>query len=165
VTAIVVLAVDVATKVAVVATLGHQTHPPVRVVGGLLEFVYTRNSGAAFSLGTGLTLVFTAVAVVVVVVIVRESRHLVHRGWAVSLGLLLGGALGNLTDRLFRDPSPLRGHVVDWIQLPHWPVFNIADSAIVVGGVLAFILGSRGVPLGPPAAPAGESENPDGRRP
>jgi signal peptidase II len=65
----------------------------------------------------------------------------------VALGLLLGGALGNLSDRLFRSPGPLRGHVVDWIQLPHWPVFNVADSAIVVGGIVAVLLALRGVEL------------------
>jgi signal peptidase II len=68
----------------------------------------------------------------------------------VTLGLLLGGALGNLVDRVLRAPGPLRGHVVDWIQLPHWPVFNLADSAIVVGGCVAVLLASRGVPLDEP---------------
>jgi signal peptidase II len=67
----------------------------------------------------------------------------------VTLGLLLGGALGNLVDRLLRSPGPLRGHVVDWIELPHWPVFNIADSAIVIGGCIAVLLAARGVPLDP----------------
>jgi signal peptidase II len=65
----------------------------------------------------------------------------------VALALMLGGALGNLSDRLFRSPGPLRGHVVDWIELPHWPVFNIADSAIVVGGLLAVLLALRGIEM------------------
>jgi signal peptidase II len=81
------------------------------------------------------------------VVIVRQARRLVSRSWALTLGLLLGGALGNLVDRMLRSPGPLRGHVVDWIELPHWPVFNIADSAIVVGGCIAVLLAARGVPL------------------
>ena len=81
------------------------------------------------------------------IVIVRTARSLASTGWAVVLGLLLGGALGNLSDRLFRSPGPLRGHVVDWIELPHWPIFNLADSAIVIGGVLAVLLSVRGIEL------------------
>lgn len=144
-TALVVLVADVVAKAIVVAKLSDR--PPVRVFGHALEFVVTRNPGAAFSVGPGVTLVFTAVAVGVVVVIVQTARTLQSRGWATALGLLLGGALGNLSDRIFRAPGPLRGHVVDWIQLPHWPVFNIADSAIVTGGLLAVLLATRGVEL------------------
>jgi signal peptidase II len=145
VTAAVVLIADIVSKVAVVATIapGQRVH----VLGDLLEITETRNGGAAFSIGPGATILFTLVAVVVAGVIVREARRMVSRGWAVTLGLLLGGALGNLVDRIFRTPGPLRGHVVDWIQLPHWPVFNIADSAIVVGGCLAVLLATRGVTL------------------
>jgi len=147
VTAATVLVMDVVSKVLIVATMKDESHPPVHVLGHVLRIVYTRNSGAAFSIGTGATVLFTAVAVAVVVVIIREARRLVSSSWALALGLLLGGALGNLVDRLLRAPGPLRGHVVDWIELPHWPVFNIADSAIVVGGALAVILAFRGVPL------------------
>ena len=146
-TALVVLVVDVVTKVVVVATMEHESHPPIHVLGDVLQIVYTRNSGAAFSVGGGATILFSLVAVAVVVVIIRQARRLVSGPWAVTLGLLLGGALGNLVDRVLRDPAPFRGHVVDWIQLPHWPVFNIADSAIVVGGCLAVLLASRGVPF------------------
>jgi signal peptidase II len=149
VTAAVVLAADIVSKVAIVATM-HEGET-VRVIGRLLRINYTRNAGAAFSIGTGATVLFTAVAAVVAVVIVRQARRLVSRSWALTLGLLLGGALGNLVDRLLRAPGPLRGHVVDWIELPHWPVFNIADSAIVVGGCLAVLLAARGVPLDPAA--------------
>jgi signal peptidase II len=148
-TAVVVLVADTVSKVAIVATM-HEGET-VRLIGRLLRINYTRNAGAAFSIGTGATVLFTAVAVVVAVVIVRQARRLVSRSWAVTLGLLLGGALGNLVDRLLRSPGPLRGHVVDWIELPHWPVFNIADSAIVVGGCIAVLLAARGVPLDPPA--------------
>jgi signal peptidase II len=143
----VVLVADVVSKVLIVATMEDEQHAPVSVIDGVLRIVYTRNSGAAFSIGTGATLLFTAVAVAVVVVIARQARRLASRRWALSLGLLLGGALGNLTDRLFRSPGPFRGHVVDWLQLPHWPVFNVADAAIVVGGCLAVLLAARGVPL------------------
>ena len=159
VTALVVLVADVVSKVAVVATM-HEGET-VRLLGRLLRIDYTRNAGAAFSIGTGATVLFTAVAVVVVVVIVRQARRLVSRSWAVTLGLLLGGALGNLIDRLLRSPGPLRGHVVDWIELPHWPVFNIADSAIVIGGCIAVLLAARGVPLDP----ATDTQSPAGGDP
>ena len=78
-------------------------------------------------------------------VILRTAKRLRSLGWAIALGLLLGGALGNLVDRLLRSPGPFRGEVVDWIQLPHWPVFNLADSAIVIGGCVAVLLSSRGI--------------------
>ncbi|HVB27139.1 MAG TPA: signal peptidase II [Mycobacteriales bacterium] len=138
-----VVGADVASKVAVVAELSMR--PPVRLLGGLLTLTLTRNPGAAFSIGTGATVLFTAVAAGVVVAIARSARRLRSMSWAIALGLLLGGALGNLGDRLFRAPGPLRGYVVDWIRLPHWPVFNLADSAIVVGGALLVLLSSRGV--------------------
>jgi signal peptidase II len=140
--AVAAFAADVVSKVVVVATL--QGRPPVHVVDDVLRLTLTRNSGAAFSIGTGATVVFTVVAVVVVVAIVRFARRLRSTGWAIALGLLLGGACGNLADRLFRAPGPGRGYVVDWIQLPHWPVFNVADACIVVGAVLAVLLALRG---------------------
>jgi signal peptidase II len=143
-TALVVLVADVVSKVAVVATMRPGRH--VHVLGNLLQLTVTRNSGAAFSIGTSATVLFTLVAVGVVV-IARAASRLRSRSWALTLGLLLGGALGNLADRLFRAPAPLRGNVVDWIQLPHWPVFNVADSAIVVGGAIAVLLASRGISL------------------
>lgn len=143
--AVFVLAADLISKVVVVARLSH--HPPVRLLGGLLTLRLIRNSGAAFSLGTSLTLAFTAIAVGVIIFILRTARRLRSIPWAITLGLLLGGATGNLADRIFRAPGPMRGDVVDWIQLPHWPVFNLADSAIVCGGVLAVLLAVRGLRL------------------
>jgi signal peptidase II len=92
-----------------------------------------------------MTAVFGLVAIGVAVAIVRTARNLRSLTWAIVLGLLLGGALGNLGDRVFRSPGFLRGHVVDWIELPHWPVFNLADSAIVCGGILAVLLSWRGI--------------------
>lgn len=140
-----VLLTDVATKVVAVARLEGET--PVELAGGLLTLRVIRNPGAAFGLAEGFTVLFTCVAVGVAVAILRTARRLVSLPWAVSLGLLLGGALGNLGDRLFRAPGPLRGHVVDFLELPNWPVFNVADSAIVAGGVLAVWLAGRGVHL------------------
>jgi signal peptidase II len=137
--AIGVLALDIASKAIVVATLSDR--PPVRLLGGLLTLRESRNPGAAFSLGgSSETIVFTAIAVGVAIFIIRASRRIYSPAWAVALGLLLGGSTGNLTDRLFRAPGPFRGWVVDWIELPHWPVFNVADSAITCGGVLMVAL-------------------------
>ncbi|HEX3825038.1 MAG TPA: signal peptidase II [Mycobacteriales bacterium] len=144
-TAAVILVADVVSKQIVVAKLSDRA--PVHVLGHFLMLTLTRNPGAAFSIGPGITVVFTAVAVGVAVVIIRTARSLQSRAWATALGLLLGGALGNLADRVFRSPAVFRGYVIDWIQLPHWPVFNLADSAIVTGGLLAVLLATRGIEL------------------
>ena len=143
--ALAVLALDVVTKLIVVDTLSN--HPPIRLLDGFLTLLLLRNSGAAFSIGTSMTIVFTAIAVAVIVYILRAARKLRSLPWAITLGLLLGGATGNLADRIFRSPGLFRGDVVDWIELPHWPVFNLADSAIVCGGVLAVLLALRGTHL------------------
>jgi lipoprotein signal peptidase len=140
--AVLVVALDQLTKALVVARLADRE--PLRLLGGLLTLTYTRNAGAAFSLGTGFTLLFTAVAVTVVVVILRVSRRLYSIGWAVALGALLGGAIGNLVDRLTRSPGVGRGHVVDWIQLPHFAVFNLADAAITCSAVAMVLLSATG---------------------
>ncbi len=141
--AAVVLALDLLTKVLVVALL--EGREPVALFGGRLLLRVTRNPGAAFSFAEGATVVFTAVALVVVVVILRTARNLRSAAWALALGLLLGGASGNLVDRLFRAPGPARGAVVDFLDLGWWPSFNVADSAIVCGGLLAAVLSLRGV--------------------
>jgi signal peptidase II len=143
-----VLALDVVTKLLVVATLSDRE--PLRLLGGALYLTEARNTGAAFSFAEGATVVFTLIAVAVVVVIVRSARRLFSTGWAVALALVLGGAVGNLLDRVFRDPGFLRGGVVDFVSLfdPYgqvWPIFNVADSAIVCGGVLGAVLAFRGV--------------------
>ena len=147
-----VVVVDQATKTWAQSSLAGE--PPVRLLGEWLQLTYVRNSGAAFSIGGGLTVVFSLIALVVVAAIVRIAPRLGSRAWAVALGGVLGGALGNLTDRLLRDPAPLRGHVVDWIQVPHWPVFNIADSAIFCSAVLMVVLSLRGVGLDGSRVPA-----------
>ena len=144
----VVLVADLATKVAVVATVAPGEN--VRLLGGLLYLTHLRNLGAAFSFAQGATVVFTAIAVIVATVILCSARRMRSGAWAVSLGLVLGGALGNLIDRVFRAPGFLRGGVVDFLSVlaPDgriWPVFNVADSAIVCGALLGAGLALRGV--------------------
>ncbi len=162
--AVAVLAADIITKSVVVATLSGRN--PVHVLGSFLQLTETRNPGAAFNIGgPSTTVLFTAIAVGVIVFILRTSRQIRSLGWAVTLGLLLGGATGNLTDRLFRAPGPFRGYVVDWIQVPHWPVFNIADSCIVCGGVLAVILAMRNVRIDGTRVPPGQRKPRSGQEP
>lgn len=150
--AAVALALDLVSKIAVAANLGGE-HPPIRVLGGAIYLTQTRNSGAAFSVGTGATIVLTLLALAVVGVILRMASRMRSTGWAVALGLVLGGALGNLVDRIFRSPGVGRGNVVDWISLfakdGHvWPIFNLADSAIVCGAVLLAVLALCGIDIG-----------------
>lgn len=116
----------------------------VPVLGQLLQLRLVYNSGAAFGLASGMTIVFPLVALIVVVVIARSASRLANSAWAVALGLLLGGAVGNLCDRLLRPPSVGRGHVVDFLALPHWPVFNVADMAIVSSACLIVLLSVMG---------------------
>jgi signal peptidase II len=143
--ALAVLIVDQISKAIVVARMPGRE--PIELVGDLLRITYTRNPGAAFSLGGGFTIVLSVIAIGVVVLIIRVSSRLVSLPWALALGGLLGGALGNLSDRIFRAPSPFRGYVVDWIQLPNWPIFNVADASIVCSAVLMVLLTLRGVSL------------------
>jgi signal peptidase II len=143
-----VLVLDVASKLVVVATIA--PGEDIRVLGGLLYLTQWRNVGAAFSFAEGATLLFSLVAVVVAVVIVRTARRLYSTGWAITLGLVLGGAVGNLLDRIFRDPGFLRGGVVDFLSVfapdgRAFPVFNLADSAIVCGGILGALMALRGI--------------------
>ncbi|GEE03318.1 hypothetical protein nbrc107696_37640 [Gordonia spumicola] len=137
--AVTVYLLDLLTKVLVVAFL--TPYEPVRVIGDVVTFTLIRNSGAAFSMATGYTWVLTFVALAVVLGIVRYASKLVSTGWVIGLGLVLGGAIGNLTDRMFRSPGPLRGHVVDFIKVGDWwPTFNVADSAVVCGAILLVVL-------------------------
>jgi signal peptidase II len=137
--AVFVLAADAISKNLVLDKL--LDHPPVRLLDGLITLRLTFNAGAAFGLGTSYTVVIALIACGVIVFMIRTARRLRSMAWAVALGLLLGGASGNLSDRLFRAPGPLRGKVVDWILLPHFPwIFNLADSAIVCGAVVVALL-------------------------
>jgi signal peptidase II len=142
-TAVVAWLADLGTKHLALATL--EDGEPVRLLGGAVYLTLTRNSGAAFSLGSGHTWVFPMITLAVVGWIVWMAMRLRSVPWAVSLGLVLGGALGNLTDRIFRAPGTFVGHVVDMVSLfdPYgraWPVFNLADSALVTGVALAVLL-------------------------
>lgn len=122
-------------------------HGPVHLVGDLLKLELARNPGAAFSTGTSHTAIISVIAIVAGVVVMWFLGKVRSLGWAVALGLLLAGILGNLADRLFRAPGPFRGHVVDFIALPHWPVFNVADMCINIAAVLILILAVRGIRL------------------
>jgi signal peptidase II len=138
-------AVDQATKWLAVDRLTGQ--PDKELVGDLLVLHLTRNAGAAFSTGTGYTGLFSCLAIVAVLVVLWISRRVGNAGWAIALGLLLAGITGNLTDRLFRAPGVLRGHVVDFLMLPHWPIFNVADMCINVAAALILVQAFRGIRL------------------
>jgi signal peptidase II len=134
--------IDLGSKLLVVSRL--EGHSPISVAGDIVTLQVIRNGGAAFGMGQAMTIVFTMIAAAVIVVIWRIARRLYSLPWAIALGLLLGGAFGNLTDRLFRAPEVFRGHVVDFISVQHFAVFNLADSAIVCGGILVVLLSFRG---------------------
>lgn len=149
-----VVVLDQGTKWLAVAHLESRVDPVVVIgaifgdgIGPLLRLTFARNAGAAFSLGTGMTWIFALLAVGIAAVIWRVSRRLGSIWWAIALGLMLGGALGNLIDRIFRAPGGFRGHVVDFIAFPHFAVFNLADSAITCSAVLMVILVLFGVDL------------------
>lgn len=139
------VAADQVTKALVAADL--EGGPPVHVLGDAVTFDVSRNSGAAFSFAPMATLLFTVIAVGVAVVIVRTAATLRSRVWALALGLILAGAVGNLLDRLFRTPGVGRGAVVDFIDVRYFATFNVADSCITVGAVIAVLLSWRGVPM------------------
>lgn len=143
--ALVALVVDLGTKVLAVRELSDR--PPVEVLGSFLQFTLVRNPGAAFSAGSGLTpwiSVFACIALVVAIVFAFKVRTPL---WGVTMGLLIAGIAGNLTDRIFREPGPLRGHVIDFLELPNWPVFNVADICINVAAGLIILQSLRGVPM------------------
>jgi signal peptidase II len=121
------------------------TSNPRPIIGRFLQFVLVKNSGAAFSFATGFTIFFALLALAVVIGVTLFAPRVTSHGWLIAMGLLLGGVLGNLTDRIFRQPGFLSGYVIDWIEIPHWPVFNLADSAITVAAVLALVLSLRNI--------------------
>ncbi len=153
--AVTLYVIDQVTKVIVVRLF--EGEPPRELLGPLLRLYVIRNSGAAFSIAGGQTVILSLVAIAVIVAVVHYARRLASRWWAAALGLLLAGAFGNLTDRIFRAPGLLRGHVVDFLELPHWPIFNVADMCIVTGGALIVLLSVLSVPFeGRAASPDGE---------
>jgi signal peptidase II len=142
--AITVLALDAFSKALVLDRLAGR--PPVRLLDGLVTLDLTFNAGAAFGVGTSYTAVIALIVCGVIVAIIRSARQLRSVAWTIALGLLLGGAAGNLGDRVFRSPSLMRGRVVDWINLPHFPwTFNLADASITCAAVLIAVLTLRGV--------------------
>jgi signal peptidase II len=143
VAAALIVAGDILSKYLVVANLSH--HAPVRLLGGAVYLTLTRNSGAAFSLGTGFTFVFPVVSILVIGWIGWMARRLRSVPWALALGLVLGGAIGNLGDRVFRAPGFMVGHVIDFISVfspdgHYFAIFNVADSALTCGVILAILL-------------------------
>lgn len=139
---------------------------PRRVVGELLQFRLLYNSGAAWGMGSGITPVVTLVQIAIcigaLVYVVRSVRSV---SWAVALGCIVGGALGNIHDRILRAPGPFRGEVVDFIELPHWPVFNVADMAVVIGALLIVLLGVLGAAADPTASDREDGAVADGAGP
>lgn len=159
--ALVVYLVDQIAKLLVVANLyeGQQ----VQVLGQLLQFNFVKNPGAAFSIGSGSTWIFSIVGVGVLGFVIWYAPRIRSTAWAVLFGLLLGGLLGNLTDRLFREPGFGVGHVVDFLQIPLLPaIFNMADVAIVSSMALFLILTIRGVGLDGKSSAEVEDEVADG---
>jgi len=137
--------IDVTSKVVAQRELADRG--PVEVLGSLLRLNLTTNAGAAFSTGTSLTPVISVFALAAFGVVLVLAVRVRTTGWAWALGLLLAGIAGNLTDRIFRDPGPLRGHVIDFLELPHWPIFNVADVCINVAAALIVLQSVRGMPL------------------
>jgi len=150
ITALIVILFDLATKAWAVARLENQSE--IKVIGELLKFSFVRNPGAAFSFGTNFTWVFTLIAIAVSIAILYVSKLVTNKPWAIALGGLLGGAVGNLIDRIFRSPEMFHGHVVDFISVPNYPMFNISDSAVVLSAIAMIILSLRGVDYQTPNA-------------
>jgi signal peptidase II len=143
-TAFAIWLTDLLTKLWAIA---HFSDGPQEIIGSLLRFTLIRNSGAAFSFATGATVFLTALSLSVAIAIIYYLPRITAPGWRLVAALVLGGVSGNLTDRFFRDPGFFIGSVIDWIQIPNWPVFNIADSSIVIAGVIGFVLSVRNIPL------------------
>jgi signal peptidase II len=156
-TALIVILFDLATKILAVARLENQ--PEIKVIGEFLKFSFVRNPGAAFSFGTSITWVFTLIAIAVSITILIVSKSVTNRAWAIALGGLLGGAVGNLIDRIFRSPEVFQGHVVDFISVPNYPMFNISDSAVVISAIAMVVLSFRGVDYQTPDAIPGNSDS------
>jgi signal peptidase II len=156
-TALLGIGLDQATKALVVGT--REGKPPVGLIGQVLTVNVSRNSGAAFSFAPAATVGFTCLAIAITALIVTRVSRLRSAGWAAALGLLLAGAAGNLCDRLTRAPGIGRGAVVDFIDLQHFATFNIADSCVTCGAVLAVLLSLRGIPMTDPSPARAERQD------
>lgn len=135
--ALFILTADFLTKSWAVENLSRAATP---VIGNFLQVTLHKNPGAAFGMATEFTVVLTAISTAVALYLMRFAPKIKVTSWAIAAGFLLGGVSGNLSDRYFRAPGSFQGHVIDWIKLPNWPIFNIADSAIVIAAVIAFVL-------------------------
>lgn len=144
-TALAVVAFDQLAKYLAVAQL--ENKPPIRLIGSLLQLSFARNPGAAFSFATGATVAFTILAMAACLGILWFSPRIGSNPWALVFGAILGGAFGNLIDRLLRAPKIFQGHVVDFIELPHYPIFNLADSAIFCAAIGGIVLTMRGISI------------------
>jgi signal peptidase II len=151
----VIILLDQLTKSWAVANLADG---PKHIFGDTVELALTRNGGSAFSRFQGITPVLAIGAIIVTIVLARVLRNANDRVLIIALTLLLGGALGNLMDRIFRSPGFLRGHVVDFVAVGWWPVFNVADSCVTIGAILLIICSlrtpSRPAPSSPPSPPS-----------
>ncbi|MDT0330441.1 signal peptidase II [Nocardiopsis lambiniae] len=141
--ALTAIGVDLLTKEWVLATF-HEGER-LDVIGSVVQFTLVYNTGAAFSMGTDHTWVFSTIATVVVIAIACYGLRVRSAWWAVALGLMMGGAAGNLLDRIFREPEPFHGAVVDFVKVMSFPVFNVADSCVVVGAILVVALTFKGL--------------------
>ncbi|HJG91520.1 MAG TPA: signal peptidase II [Brachybacterium massiliense] len=123
---------------------------PQPFIGEILQLTLLYNSGAAWGMGAEITPVVTCLQLVIVAGVIVFAVKAVRSPWyTAALGLIMGGALGNIHDRLLREPGPFRGAVVDFLELPNWPVFNIADMAVVGGAIMIVALGLFGVASDP----------------
>lgn len=141
VTAAFVVVADQVTKAVALATL--RDEGSVRAIDGVLHWTLQRNPGAAFGIFQKVPALFTVLAIVIAGAIIVASPKVRDRMHGVAFGLVLGGALGNLADRLFRAPGPFRGRVIDFIDFRVWPTFNVADAAVVIGALLLAIASFR----------------------
>ena len=133
---VVIVALDQLTKTWAVRELADA---PVVVVTEWLEFHLAKNSGSAFGRFQNFTPILATLAIVVAVVLVRMARKETDRVMLIGLVLILGGALGNITDRIFREPGFMRGHVIDFVSVGPWPYFNVADSCVTIGAILLIV--------------------------
>jgi len=130
-----------------VLAINYLSDEPKQIIGSLLQLRLVFNSGAAFNLASSGTIFLSSFAIIMVGVIFFYGRSVRSNPWAIALGLALGGIFGNLSDRIFRTPGALQGEVIDWIQIPNWPVFNIADMSVVSAAILITFLSWKNVPF------------------